>query len=139
MYTQTILVALLAAAVEARFGQEQGNGAIAAIGALTDLGSSGQAATLAGGSIQFLLAAANPCGSKYSSACPYYVIKADTAQNSPKPIRSSRNWEPVMQPLQPLVALSPLSKTSTLSLSASHPSVRTRPYPRPPLFVGSFL
>lgn len=44
------------------FGQEQGNGAIAAIGALSDLGQSGQAATLAGGSIQFLLAAANPCG-----------------------------------------------------------------------------
>ncbi|KAF8860068.1 hypothetical protein BDZ45DRAFT_672795 [Acephala macrosclerotiorum] len=62
MYTQSVLLALLAAVAEARFGQEQGNGAIAAIGALTDLGSSGQAATLAGGSIQFLLAAANPCG-----------------------------------------------------------------------------
>ncbi|KAL6899938.1 hypothetical protein GGI43DRAFT_405868 [Trichoderma evansii] len=53
---------LLAVAAEARFGQEQGNGAIAAIGALTNLGQSGQAATLAGTSIQFLLAAANPCG-----------------------------------------------------------------------------
>ncbi|CAK7220488.1 hypothetical protein SCUCBS95973_004174 [Sporothrix curviconia] len=53
---------LFASAVHARFGQEQGNGAIAAIGALTDLGQSGQAATLAGTSIQFLLAAANPCG-----------------------------------------------------------------------------
>ncbi|KAF4627912.1 hypothetical protein G7Y89_g10234 [Cudoniella acicularis] len=62
MYTQTALLALLAAVVDARFGQEQGNGAIAAIGALTDLGTSGQAATLAGNSIQFLLAAANPCG-----------------------------------------------------------------------------
>jgi hypothetical protein len=46
------------------FGQEQGNGAITAIGALTNLGQPGQAATLAGTSIQFLLAAANPCGSK---------------------------------------------------------------------------
>ncbi|TVY85110.1 hypothetical protein LSUE1_G000441 [Lachnellula suecica] len=62
MYTQTVVIALLAAIAEARFGQEQGNGAITAIGALTDLGTSGQAATLAGGSIQFLLAAANPCG-----------------------------------------------------------------------------
>ncbi len=64
MYMQTAAAAalLLAAAVEARFGQEQGNGAITAIGALTDLGQPGQAATLAGGSIQFLLAAANPCG-----------------------------------------------------------------------------
>lgn len=62
MFSQTVLVALLAAVAEARFGQEQGNGAITAIGALTDLGQSGQAATLAGGSIQFLLAAANPCG-----------------------------------------------------------------------------
>jgi hypothetical protein len=39
MYTQTFFIALLAAVAEARFGQEQGNGAIAAIGALTDLGS----------------------------------------------------------------------------------------------------
>lgn len=62
MYSHTVLIALLAAVAEARFGQEQGNGAITAIGALTDLGTSGQAATLAGGSIQFLLAAANPCG-----------------------------------------------------------------------------
>ncbi|KAN0108057.1 hypothetical protein V8E51_007799 [Hyaloscypha variabilis] len=62
MYTQTVLIALLAAVAEARFGQEQGNGAIAAIGALTNLGQPGQAATLSGTSIQFLLAAANPCG-----------------------------------------------------------------------------
>lgn len=62
MYTRTALTFFLAAVVEARFGQEQGNGAIAAIGALTDLGQPGQAATLAGTSIQFLLAAANPCG-----------------------------------------------------------------------------
>lgn len=53
---------VFASAVQARFGQEQGNGAITAIGALTNLGQSGQAATLAGTSIQFLLAAANPCG-----------------------------------------------------------------------------
>jgi hypothetical protein len=65
MYTKTVLIALLAAVAEARFGQEQGNGAITAIGALTDLGSSGDAATLAGTSIQFLLAAANPCGSRF--------------------------------------------------------------------------
>ncbi|EEA19352.1 hypothetical protein TMatcc_009486 [Talaromyces marneffei ATCC 18224] len=62
MYSKTALVYLLAAVAEARFGQEQGNGAITAIGALTNLGQPGQAATLAGGSIQFLLAAANPCG-----------------------------------------------------------------------------
>lgn len=45
-----------------RFSQERGNGAIDAILALGDLGKIGQAAGLAGGSIQFLLAAANPCG-----------------------------------------------------------------------------
>lgn len=59
MYTKAVLVSLLAAAVEARFGQEQTP--IPAIQALSAFGSSGQAATLAGGSIQFLLAAANPC------------------------------------------------------------------------------
>lgn len=62
MKTSLALSIFLAIAAEARFGQEQGNGAIAAIGALTNLGQPGQAATLAGNSIQFLLAAANPCG-----------------------------------------------------------------------------
>ncbi|RFU76504.1 hypothetical protein TARUN_5751 [Trichoderma arundinaceum] len=62
MRTSLAVSLSLAIAAEARFGQEQGNGAIAAIGALTDLGQPGQAATLAGTSIQFLLAAANPCG-----------------------------------------------------------------------------
>jgi len=62
MYIQPGLLVVLAALAEARFGQEQGNGAIAAIGALTNLGQPGQAATLSGTSIQFLLAAANPCG-----------------------------------------------------------------------------
>ncbi|KAJ4865611.1 hypothetical protein T069G_02141 [Trichoderma breve] len=62
MKTSVAVSLLLAAAAEARFGQEQGNGAIAAIQALSNLGQPGQAATLAGNAIQFLLAAANPCG-----------------------------------------------------------------------------
>ncbi|KAL7928426.1 hypothetical protein V8C35DRAFT_318256 [Trichoderma chlorosporum] len=62
MKTSVAVSLLLAAAAEARFGQEQGNGAIAAIGALSNLGQPGQAATLSGEAIQFLLAAANPCG-----------------------------------------------------------------------------
>lgn len=60
MYTQTLLFAAFAAIAEARFGQEQVP--IPAISALSAFGSSGQAATLAGQSISFLLAAANPCG-----------------------------------------------------------------------------
>ncbi|KAL7941117.1 hypothetical protein V8C42DRAFT_335803 [Trichoderma barbatum] len=62
MKTSVAVSLLLAAAAEARFNQEQGNGAIAAIGALSNLGQPGQAATLSGTAIQFLLAAANPCG-----------------------------------------------------------------------------
>ncbi|KAI9645297.1 hypothetical protein NHQ30_006032 [Ciborinia camelliae] len=62
MFSKTILITTLAAFVDARFGQEQGNGAIAAITALSNFGSPGAAATLGGNSIQFLLAAANPCG-----------------------------------------------------------------------------
>ncbi|CAK7230795.1 hypothetical protein SBRCBS47491_007707 [Sporothrix bragantina] len=62
MSSRILSTILFASAVHARFGQEQGNGAIAAINALSDLGQPGQAATLAGTSIQFLLAAANPCG-----------------------------------------------------------------------------
>ncbi|TGO40902.1 hypothetical protein BHYA_0029g00110 [Botrytis hyacinthi] len=61
MFSKTILTSLLVALAEARFGQEQGNGAIAAITALSDFGTSGAAASLGGGSIQFLLAAADPC------------------------------------------------------------------------------
>ncbi|KAF7905847.1 hypothetical protein EAF00_000126 [Botryotinia globosa] len=61
MFSKTILTSLLVALAEARFGQEQGNGAIAAITALGGFGTSGAAASLGGGSIQFLLAAANPC------------------------------------------------------------------------------
>lgn len=57
-----VYVPLFTALANARFNQEQGNGAIAAISALSNLGQPGQAATLAGGSIKFLLAAANPCG-----------------------------------------------------------------------------
>ncbi|KAM3069140.1 hypothetical protein ACMFMG_010663 [Clarireedia jacksonii] len=60
MLSQTVLVSLLVALAEARFGQEQVP--IAAISALSNFGQSGQAATLAGSSISFLLAAANPCG-----------------------------------------------------------------------------
>jgi hypothetical protein len=43
-----------------RFGQEQLP--IGAISALSAFGNSGEAATLAGQSISFLLGAANPCG-----------------------------------------------------------------------------
>jgi hypothetical protein len=137
MFTQTVLVALLAALAEARFGQEQGNGAITAIGALTDLGTSGQAATLAGGSIQFLLAAANPCGSKSSRLLTWSYTY--TSQNSPKPITSSLSWEPVTAPLRLLVASSQLSRTSTHLWFPSLPSARTLLFPPPLLSVVSFL
>ncbi|KUJ18990.1 uncharacterized protein LY89DRAFT_643576 [Mollisia scopiformis] len=60
MYTQAVILSALVAITEARFGQEQVP--IPAIQALSNFGSSGQAATLAGQSISFLLAAANPCG-----------------------------------------------------------------------------
>lgn len=78
MYSQAILLSALAAFAEARYGNRlaiianhlaksfasfaQEQVPIPAISALSAFGSSGQAATLAGGSIQFLLAAANPCG-----------------------------------------------------------------------------
>ncbi|RKF64897.1 hypothetical protein GcM3_128011 [Golovinomyces cichoracearum] len=61
MYTTSFIVLILTTLAEARFGQENGNGAIEKITALGDLGKPGQAATLAGGSIGLLLAAANPC------------------------------------------------------------------------------
>ncbi|CAG8952719.1 hypothetical protein HYFRA_00008963 [Hymenoscyphus fraxineus] len=102
MYSNTVLIALLAAVVEARFGQEQGNGAITAIGALGDLGSSGQAATLAGGSIQFLLAAANPCAK---------LTQADniitTLGNSERAVAAARGLVAAEQNFNPFVVSIP--------------------------------
>ncbi|KAI6249510.1 hypothetical protein HI914_01471 [Erysiphe necator] len=60
MFTKNAFFLLAVALTEARFSQEQGNGAVQAINSLGDVGNPGEAATLAGGSIQFLLAAANP-------------------------------------------------------------------------------
>jgi hypothetical protein len=65
MFSQTTLLVAFAIIAEARFGQEQVP--IAAISALSNFGSSGQAATLAGQSISFLLAAANPCGGDFTT------------------------------------------------------------------------
>ncbi|ESZ97242.1 hypothetical protein SBOR_2365 [Sclerotinia borealis F-4128] len=61
MFSKTILISVLATLIDARFAQEQGNGAIDAISALTNFGTSGAASTLAGSSIKLLLAGANPC------------------------------------------------------------------------------
>ncbi|KAE9366552.1 hypothetical protein N431DRAFT_495020 [Stipitochalara longipes BDJ] len=58
MYTQALLLSVLVAVTEARFGQEQVP--IPAIAAAPG-GSSGEAQTLAGQSISTLLGAANPC------------------------------------------------------------------------------
>lgn len=59
MFSCAVLVTVLAAIAEARFGQEQIP--IAAIQAVTSGGGPGVAATLAGSAISTLLAAANPC------------------------------------------------------------------------------
>ncbi|TVY73185.1 hypothetical protein LSUE1_G007844 [Lachnellula suecica] len=58
MYSRAVLLSILSAVAEARFGQEQTP--ISAISALT-AGSPGVAQTLGGGSVSLLLAAANPC------------------------------------------------------------------------------
>ncbi|KAF3929885.1 hypothetical protein AA313_de0200098 [Arthrobotrys entomopaga] len=58
MYSQVILVSLLAAVAQARFGQEQVP--IPAIAAVNG-GSPGEAPTIAGAAVSDLLAAANPC------------------------------------------------------------------------------
>ncbi|KAI1492920.1 hypothetical protein F5X96DRAFT_624251 [Biscogniauxia mediterranea] len=59
MYTKATVLSVLLAAAEARFGQEQVP--VADIQALSNFGSPGQAATLAGSVPGVLLAAANPC------------------------------------------------------------------------------
>lgn len=60
MSMKRVFVAALAAVAEARFGQEHPE-AINEISAVTSGGQPGQAATIAGGAISDLLAAANPC------------------------------------------------------------------------------
>ncbi|KAF7937958.1 uncharacterized protein EAE97_007754 [Botrytis byssoidea] len=102
MFSKTIFTSLLVALAEARFGQEQGNGAIAAITALSDFGTSGAAASLGGGSIQFLLAAANPCAK---------LTQADTivAQlgNDPAVISAARGLVAAEQNFNPFVVSVP--------------------------------
>ncbi|KAF7856272.1 hypothetical protein EAF04_009800 [Stromatinia cepivora] len=102
MFSKSILISLLVASVEARFGQEQGNGAIAAITALSNFGTSGAAASLGGESIQFLLAAANPCG-KLTQA------DAIVAQlgNDPQVISAARGLVAAEQNFNPFVVSVP--------------------------------
>lgn len=59
MYAKTIAISAFLALAEARFGQEQVP--VSAITALSEFGSSGQAATLAGAVPGSLLAATDPC------------------------------------------------------------------------------
>ncbi|KAI1207043.1 uncharacterized protein F4807DRAFT_212129 [Annulohypoxylon truncatum] len=59
MYTKATLISALLAVAEARFGQEQVP--VAGVQALSNFGSPGEAATLAGSVPGVLLAAANPC------------------------------------------------------------------------------
>lgn len=57
--SKTIALLCLLAVAEARFGQEQTP--VSAVNALSNFGSSGVAATLAGSIPSSLLAASNPC------------------------------------------------------------------------------
>ncbi|KAM0807703.1 putative Circumsporozoite protein [Seiridium cardinale] len=59
MYAKTVVISALLAITEARFGQEQTP--VSFITALSNFGSSGEAATLAGSVPGVLLAAADPC------------------------------------------------------------------------------
>lgn len=59
MMSKSMIIATLLAYAEARFGQEQIP--VSAVSALSNFGSPGEAATLAGGIPGSLLAAANPC------------------------------------------------------------------------------
>ena len=61
MFSKSLAIVALVAFAEARFGQEQCSPALGDIQAVTSGGQPGQAATIAGGAISNLLAAANPC------------------------------------------------------------------------------
>lgn len=73
MQSKAILLSLLIAYAEARFGQEQEP--ISAISAVTSGGGPGVAATLAGGAISTLLGAANPCA-KVRPTTPFNMKSA---------------------------------------------------------------
>jgi hypothetical protein len=60
------------------------------------------------------------------------------AASSSKPISSSQSSEPALLPSPQLAVSLPLSRTSTPSLSTSHPSAPTQLSPPLPLFVVSF-
>ncbi|KAK2623818.1 hypothetical protein QTJ16_006999 [Diplocarpon rosae] len=108
MYSQTFMLPIFVAMSEARFGQEQIP--IPAISALTAFGNSGEASTLAGQSISFLLAAANPCG-KLSHA-----DKIVTALGTdPKVIAAARSLVAAEQNFNPfLVSIPSVCDDATL-------------------------
>ncbi|CZR55797.1 related to circumsporozoite protein precursor [Phialocephala subalpina] len=111
MYTQALLLSALAAIAEARFGQEQVP--IPAISALSNFGSSGQAATLAGQSISFLLAAANPCGKLQQADLIVQTLGTD-----PQVIAAARGLAGAEQNFNPFVVSVP-SICSDASLPAT--------------------
>ncbi|KAE8447064.1 hypothetical protein EG329_011199 [Mollisiaceae sp. DMI_Dod_QoI] len=111
MYTHAVLLSALVAITEARFGQEQIP--IAAISALSNFGSSGQAATLAGQSISFLLAAANPCGKLQQAD-----LIVSTLGTDPQVIAAARGLAGAEQNFNPFVVSVP-SICSDASLPAT--------------------
>ncbi|KAK0113540.1 hypothetical protein ONS95_013791 [Cadophora gregata] len=111
MYTQALLISALVAITEARFAQEQIP--IQAISDLGAFGNSGEAATLAGQSISFLLAAANPCG-KLSQADKIVA----TLGTDPEVIAAARGLVAAEQNFNPFVVSVP-SICSDASLPAT--------------------
>ncbi|PBP22178.1 hypothetical protein BUE80_DR007025 [Diplocarpon rosae] len=100
MYSQTFMLPIFVAMSEARFGQEQIP--IPAISALTAFGNSGEASTLAGQSISFLLAAANPCGKVVFT---YKIVTA--LGTDPQVIAAARSLVAAEQNFNPFVVSIP--------------------------------
>ncbi|KAI9052046.1 hypothetical protein LZ554_004299 [Drepanopeziza brunnea f. sp. 'monogermtubi'] len=111
MYLQALILSVLMAMGEARFAQEQVP--IPAISALGAFGNSGDAATLAGQSISFLLAAANPCG-KLSQADKIVA----TLGTDPQVIAAARGLVAAEQNFNPFDVAIP-SICSNVSLPAT--------------------
>ncbi|KKY18200.1 hypothetical protein UCRPC4_g05085 [Phaeomoniella chlamydospora] len=127
MFMKSITIIALVALTEARFGQEQCQPALGDIQAVTSGGAPGEAATIAGGAISDLLAAANPCDQLKTADNIIATLGsgADAVKAAKEFINCEKNFNPFVQDTPTLCSDPTLPTTAALRgiLSKIDPSI----------------
>ena len=115
MHSKSFVITVLAAHAQARFGQEH-PAAINEISEVTSGGQPGQAATIAGGAISNLLAAANPC-TKYQTGDNIIASLgngADALKAAQDFVQAEQNFNPFNQDVPTICSDPTLPTTEAL-------------------------